>query len=66
MFSLHVFQQFAKEAGVKPPKGLLKHIKPRDLAAAGTGAAALYTGRRLAEDIAVGERLRRQQQQGGY
>jgi hypothetical protein len=67
MLDPHVFSSFtsaAKEAAATPPKGLLKGIKTRDLAAAAAGAGSLYGGNRLVQDIRVGEQVRKQQR--GY
>lgn len=64
------FRFFSKEAQKlasgegRATKGILKGVKTRDLAAAGLGAAALYGGSRLYNDIKAGEQLRKQQR--GY
>ncbi len=48
----------AKEVG--------KLITKRDLLMAGIGAGTLYGGNRIVKDVAAGERIRKQQQTGGY
>ena len=70
MISVDAFRFFAetmKAASAAtdphPLVQLVKKIKPRDAALVAGGAAALHGGRRLVDDVRMGESMR---QGGGY
>jgi len=70
MISVDAFRSFAENvksasAGVADPHPLVqlvKRIKPRDAALVAGGAAAMHGGKRLVDDVRMGEQAR----QGGY
>lgn len=68
MISVDAFRSFAQtvksaSADAHPLVQLAKKIKPRDAALVAGGAAALHGGKRLVDDVRMGEQMR---QGGGY